>query len=203
MVFCHPEQHEQLGAVPIRLTKFPERAAHGVDACRGHVYGTEPAMGRIVGCAKILCPEAGERLRLIPPGEKRQLFRVRPQRFQPPCGDVQRFVPADFFELARPARPDPLQRCTQTRRRVVLHDPRAALGAQHPTVHRMVAVAFDIGDLAIFHMDIDPAAAGAHVACRLANLVRDRRRRVQFRLSHATPFLLASLEQKDGLAASG
>ena len=35
----------------------------------------------------------------------------------------------------------------------------------------MITVAFDIGDMAIFHVNVDPAAAGAHVAGRLTNFV--------------------------------
>ena len=64
----------------------------------------------------------------------------------------------------------------------MLHDARAALGAKHALVHRMVLVAFDIGDLAVLHMHVDPAAAGTHVAGRPAHLVRDLGRCIKLRL---------------------
>ena len=47
---------------------------------------------------------------------------------------------------------------------------------------RMVAVALDIGDLALLHMHVDAAATGAHVAGGLANLVRDLGRQIKRRL---------------------
>ena len=49
--------------------------------------------------------------------------------------------------------------------------PGGALAANHPTVDRMIAVAFDVADAAILQMDFDPAAAGAHIAGRAFDLV--------------------------------
>ncbi len=71
----------------------------------------------------------------------------------------------------------------------MLHDPGAALGAEDAAVHGMVAVALDIGDLPgavglILHVDVDAAAAGAHVAGRLADFVGDLGGEVQDRLVH-------------------
>src|SRR5690606_23607968 len=63
-------------------------------------------------------------------------------------------------------------------RRIVLHDPRGALGAEHALVHRVVAVSFDVADAAVLQAHVDAAAAGAHVAGGLLDLVRDLRRRV-------------------------
>ena len=54
----------------------------------------------------------------------------------------------------------------------MLHDAGAALGAKHAAIDRMVAVALDVADLAAGDMHVDPAAAGAHVAGRLADFVR-------------------------------
>ena len=62
VIFGHAEQHEQFGVVPIGLTKFPERAAHRIDASRGHVHRTKAAVGCVVWRAKVLCPERCERL---------------------------------------------------------------------------------------------------------------------------------------------
>ena len=76
VIFGHAKEHEQLGVVPIRLTKFPERAAHRVDASSGHVHGTKATMCRIVWRAKVLRPEGCERLRLITTCEERQFLRV-------------------------------------------------------------------------------------------------------------------------------
>ena len=53
----------------------------------------------------------------------------------------------------------------------MLHDAGRSLGAKNTLVHRMVTVALDITDLAIAHMHIDAATAGAHVACGLPDLV--------------------------------
>ena len=55
----------------------------------------------------------------------------------------------------------------------MLHDACRSLGAENALVHRMVTVALDIADLAIAHMHIDAATAGAHVACGLPDLVTD------------------------------
>src|SRR6056297_894995 len=59
----------------------------------------------------------------------------------------------------------------------------------------MVAVALDIGDLALLHVHVDAAAAGAHVARRLAHPVRDLRGRVEFGLmaSHRDPSCFSAL----------
>ena len=57
----------------------------------------------------------------------------------------------------------------------MLHDARGPFGAEHTLVHWMIAVALDIGHLAVLHVNIDPAAAGAHIARRFAYLVRNLR----------------------------
>ena len=58
----------------------------------------------------------------------------------------------------------------------MLHDACAALGAEHALVYRMIAVALDIGNLAVLHVHIDAAATGAHVASGFAHLIGDFRR---------------------------
>ena len=111
-------------------------------------------------------------LALVAARETGQLFRVvLAHRVEPARGDAQRLIPGDLFELTGAAFAHALQRCAQPRWGVDLHDARAALGAEHAFVHRVIPIAFDIGNLAILHMHIDAAAAGAHVAGRLANLV--------------------------------
>ena len=76
MVFGHTEQHEQFGVIPVGLAKFPKRAPHSINASGGHIYRTKSTMRGIVGRAKILRPKAGEGLRLIASGEKRQFLRI-------------------------------------------------------------------------------------------------------------------------------
>ena len=74
MVLGHTEEDKQLGAVPVGLAEFPKRAANGVDAACGHVDRTEPTVSGIVRRAIGLRPPAGQRLALVTPGEKGQLF---------------------------------------------------------------------------------------------------------------------------------
>ena len=67
---------------------------------------------------------------------------------------------------------------SQPRRRVVLHDPGRALGAQHALVDRVRGVALDVADAAVLQPHLDAAAAGAHVAGGGLDLVAGRGRRV-------------------------
>jgi len=102
-------------------------------------------MGRVVRGAELTRPPAGQRLRLVAPGEEGELAGVSLAHIAEPFGGRrQRFLPLDLLELARPARADPLQRLGQACRRVVLHDPGGALGAEHALVHRVVLVALDV-----------------------------------------------------------
>src|SRR5690606_20219096 len=89
---------------------------------------------------------------------------------EPFSGEVQRLVPLDFLEFALATFTGPQQRLLQPRRRIVLHDPRRALGAQHTLVDRVVTVAFDVVNLVALDMHIDAAATCAHVAGGFANL---------------------------------
>jgi len=83
-------------------------------------------------------------------------------------------LPRDFFKLARAVLADPLHRRLQPSGRVVLHDASATLAAKDTLIHGMVAIAFDIADLAVLDMHIDATATGAHIAGRLGDPVADR-----------------------------
>ena len=184
MVLSNPEQHEKLGQIPIRRAELPECAAEGVDTAGRHIDRTEAAMRRKVRGAELLCPPSCQGLRLVTAGEEGQLLRVGfADRGKPVGGDAKRLVPADFLELAGTARPDPLHRGTKARRRIMLHDTGRSLGTENALVHRMVAVALDVTDLAVTKMNIYAAAAGAHVAGRLPDLVTDMGGGVDLRLN--------------------
>ena len=176
MVLGDAEHHEQFGAIPVRRAEFPERAADRHDAGRRHVDRAEAAMRGIVGRAELLRPEAGQRLRLVAAGEEGELLGVGlAHAVEPADRDAERLVPRNLLEFARAARTDALQRRIEPGRRVVLHDAGRTLGAQHAAIDGMVAVALDVADLAVLDMDVDAAAAGAHIACGLAHFVRDGR----------------------------
>jgi hypothetical protein len=85
---------------------------------------------------------------------------------QPLGEDRERLLPGDRLELAGAAFAARLaqQRLRQPRRRVLLHDAGAALGADHALVERVVGVAVDVAHLPVDQMHADAAAAGAHVA---------------------------------------
>src|SRR5690606_14070774 len=145
----------------------------------GHVDRAEAAVRRIVDGAELLRPPAGERLRLVAAGEEREFVRVAfADRRQPVGGDPQRLVPLDLAELALAALAHAQQRLRQSCRRVVLHDPARALGADHALVDRVRGIALDVAYLAAVHPHLDAAAAGAHVAGGRADLVAGRGRRV-------------------------
>ena len=185
VVLGDAENHEELGALPVRRAELPERAAQRVDPRGRHVHRAEPAMGGIVGRAVLLRPPRGQRLRLVAPGEEGELPRIlTADGLEPRDRQLQRLVPLDLRELARAARAGALQGLPQPCRRVVLHDPGRALGAEHAPVHRMVAVALDVADLLPAfrigaQVHVDAAAAGAHVAGGAPHLVRHVRAQVQ------------------------
>jgi len=102
---------------------------------------------------------------------------------QPLGGERQRLVPFDLPEFAAPALTGAQQRFHQTGGRIMLHDAGRAFGAQHTAIDRVIAVTLDIADLrlAVFagaQMHIDAAAAGAHVAGGLSDVVGHMRRKV-------------------------
>ena len=179
VVLGDAEEDEELGQVPVGRAELPERAAERVDAGRRHVDRAEAAVRGVVRGAVLLRPPAGEGLALVAAGEEGELLRVLvAQGRQPVGGDAERLVPADLLELARAARAGAAQRRAQARGREVLHDAGGALGAEDAAVDRVVAVALDVAHLAAGQVHVDAAAAGAHVARRLADLVRARRGRV-------------------------
>ena len=105
MIFGNAEQNEHFGQIPIGRTKFPESAADCIDSTSRHIDRTKPAMRGKIGRAKLLCPPAGQGLRLITASKKRQLFRVGfADRGKPAGRCCQRLFPANFFKLATATR---------------------------------------------------------------------------------------------------
>jgi hypothetical protein len=181
VVLGRPEHHEQPRAVEVGAAELPERAAYRVDQAGRHVDRAEAAMGGVVRGAELAREQAGQRLHLVAPGEQRELLRVRGTDPCQPLGQRRKgLLPFDFDEVAIAARRAfaALERPGQPRGRVLLHDPRAALGADHALVQRVVGVAVDVADLAVAQVHADAAAAGAHVAGRVARLPRGARIRV-------------------------
>ncbi len=174
VVLRHPEQHEVFGELPIGLAELPERSADGMEAGSRHVDGAEAAMRREIGRAELPRPPAGQRLRLVAAGEEGEPLGIgRADVPQPLRRQSQRLVPFDLAEFARAARSRAQQGLAQAGRAQVLHDAGAALAADDPAVDRVVAVAGDVTDLAILDVDVDAAAAGAHVAGGAVNRVGD------------------------------
>src|SRR6185503_14024681 len=96
-----------------------------------------------------------------------ELLRVaRPDFSQPLFKQPKGLFPRDRLELARAALRSslPPERPRQPRRRVLLHDPRRALRADHALVQRMMGIAVDVAHPALAQMHADAAAARAHVA---------------------------------------
>lgn len=67
----------------------------------------------------------------------------------------------------------------------MLHDAGRAFRAKYAAINRMIRVAFDITHLSIFNMDINSAAAGAHITGRLFDLVADWFLQIEYRFRHA------------------
>src|SRR2546427_8743373 len=174
MVLGNAPEQEILRMIPVGRAEFPERVADRIQAGNRHVDRAEAAVRGPVRRAELLRPEAGQRLHLVAPGEERELRWVRRADFrEAPGEDIERFVPFDLDEVARAAlAPGPAhERFAQSRGRVLLHDPGRALGAEHALVDRMIAVALDEAELAVFERDLDAAAARAHVAGREFDLL--------------------------------
>src|SRR6185312_8527671 len=177
------EEQEEARMLPIRLAELPERAADGVEPGGRHVDRAEAAMRGVVRRPELARPPSGERLRLIAAGEEGEATRVAvADGAEPRRGRRHRLVPFDLAELAAAARPDAHERLGQARRRVMLHDPRRALGAEHAAIDGMRAVSLDVADAAVAEMHFDAAAAGAHVAGGEGDTVAGRLLRRCFRL---------------------
>ena len=177
VVLGDADHQEEFCLFPVGLAEFPERAAHGIEPGGRHVDRAEPAMRGEIPRAEHLREIAGERLRLVAAGEEGKAVRVGRADMGEPLGcDRERLFPLDLVEFAGAARADALQRLAQPRWRQRAHDPGRALAAQHAAVDRVVAVALDIAQRAVLQMDFDAAAAGAHVAGGIGDLIADRLR---------------------------
>ena len=84
----------------------------------------------------------------------------------------------------------------------MLHDTGRALGAEHALIDGVVLVAFDIGDLTVFHVDVDTTAACAHVTGGFAHLVTDGGRKVQIGLvfGHVRAFQVSWVRNRPNAA---
>src|SRR5690606_25497750 len=165
VILGHAPQHQVPTALPVRFAELPEAAADAVQPAGRHVHRAEAAMRGVDQRAELLRPPAGQRLALVATGEEGQLVRIAlADPTQPVGGELHRLVPLDLDKLATAALALTLQRFLQPRRRVVLHDPGRALGAEHALVHRMIGIALDVAQPAVLDVDADAAAAGAHVA---------------------------------------
>ena len=129
-------------------------------------------MGGEIRGAELRRPITGQRLALVAAGKEGKLFGVGgADRRQPFDRGRDRLVPLDLAELARAALADALQRFAQLCRRVLLHDARGTLAADHAAIDRVMAIALNVPDPAILQMDFDPAAAGAHITGGVFDLV--------------------------------
>ncbi|TXT23551.1 MAG: hypothetical protein FD134_2071 [Gallionellaceae bacterium] len=167
MILGGADHDEYFCAIEIRAAKLPERAADGVDHAGRHVHRAEAAVRGIVGCAELTREQAGQRLHLVAPGEQRKFFRVGRAELAQPLGEQgERLFPTDGLELARAALCSRLaqQWLRQPRRRILLHDAGAALGADRALVERVGGVAIYVTHLAVAQVYTDAAAARAHVA---------------------------------------
>ena len=171
------DHQEKLRQLPVGLAEFPKGAAHRVKAGSRHVHRAESTMGGEIHRAEHLGEVAGERLRLVAACEDGKPVRIsRPDRGETLGGDSERFLPLDLLEFARATRAHALERLAQASRGQHVHDPGRAFATQHTAVHGVVAIALDIAELAILQMNLDAAAAGAHVARRICSPVADRLR---------------------------
>src|ERR1051325_9617976 len=96
-------------------------------------------MSREIGGAELGRPEPGQRLALVAAGEEGEFFRVvGADPGQPLRGRRDRLFPFDLAKFARAALANPHQRLGQLRWRLLLHDPRSTLAADHATVDRVL-----------------------------------------------------------------
>ncbi len=175
VILGHAPHDEIFGVVPVRRAEFPERKADRIQTGCRHVDRTEPAVRRPVRRAELLRPQTGQRLHLVATREESQLGRVgRTNFFQPVGQHVERLLPGNRLVNALAALGTRLahQGLGQLGGRILLHDPRRSLGAQHAPVGRVIAVALDEADLVVFQRDLDAAAAGAHITSGVLDFLR-------------------------------
>src|SRR4029077_17838039 len=160
MILGNPEHHEEPRVQPVRLAELPKAAAERVHPGGRHVDRAEPAMCGEIRGSELSSPIAGQGLALITAGEKGEPFGILATDCRQPF-DRRRdcLLPLDFAKLAGPAFAHSLERLSQLCRRTLLHDAGSALAADYPSVDRMVAVAFDVTNVAILQMNFDPATA--------------------------------------------
>ncbi|MCY1365419.1 hypothetical protein D9M69_522640 [compost metagenome] len=130
-------------------------------------------MRRVVGGAELARKQAGQGLHLVAPGEQGELFGVGgADLLQPLLQHREGGFPLDLDKLAVAAFAAGLaqQRLGETGRRVLLHDARRTLGADHALVQRVLGIALDVAHLAVAQVHPDAAAAGAHVTGGVACL---------------------------------
>ena len=166
MVLGCAQHDQQARVIKIGATKLPERAADGVHHSGGHVDRAKTAVGGVVGRAKLACKQAGQGLHLIAAGEEGKLFWVGlTKTTQPLLQTGQGLFPADRFKFAATAlcAGFATQGLGQPRRRILLHDAGATLGADHALIQRMVRIALDKANHTVPQMHADATTAGAHV----------------------------------------
>ncbi|MBV6477134.1 MAG: hypothetical protein MOGDAGHF_02816 [Rhodocyclaceae bacterium] len=167
VVLRRADHDEELGAVEVRPAELPEGAADGIDHAGGHVHRAEAAVRRVIGRAELAREEAGQRLHLISAREQGEFLGVVGADLRQALGqDREGLLPGDRLERAFAAFTARLaqQRFRQPRRRVLLHDAGAALGADHALVERVIRISVDVAHLPVDQMHADAAAAGTHVA---------------------------------------
>ena len=166
MILGGADHHEQLRAIQIRPTEFPERAADGVDHAGRHVHRTETAVSRVVGRAELAGEQTGERLHLIAAGEQREFFRIgRADFFEAFFQNSEGLIPTDFLKIIRTALAARLapQGLGQTPGRILLHDAGRALRTDHTLIKGMIGIALNVTDFAVAQMHIDATTACTHV----------------------------------------
>ena len=185
MIFRHAKHHEVARAVPIRFAELPEGRPDGVETGGRHVHRAKATVGRVVRRPELGGPPGRQRLALVAPSEEGQFAGVRAAHLTEPIdGYSERLLPFDLLELGGTAFAHPLERLGQLGRRMLLHDPGRTLGTQDTLVHRMITIALDVADTAVQQVNLNPAAAGAHVTGGFLDLVGNLRRQLDLWLRH-------------------
>ena len=184
VVLRRADHHKQLGVIQVWPAKFPKAATNGVNHARRHVDRAKPAMRGVIGCTELARKQARQGLHLVAPGEQGKLLRISRADFAQALGQyLKGALPTDGLKFGRAALSTLFtqQWLGESRRRILLHDARAALGADHTLVQWVRRVAIDVAHLgavvSFAQMHTDATAAGAHVAGGALNLSFGRRGR--------------------------